>query len=175
MGGIPTPAATGSKEFDGSAVLRGRRVPWSGFMWLPRVFSFMHSELQWSHLHGANVPTLVGFPARNVAGRGAPAILLLLLLLQFNTSILHLSTCTRVTWLLGSSTRVFWGFECTVPVLLKVAPASILLLLLHSSSILLLHLRSCPVSNAQPVCSATRVHLANRLVYLGQLWSTALV
>ena len=71
MGGIPTPAATGRKEFDGSAVLCGRRVPWSGFMWLPRVFSFMHSELQWSHLHGANVPTLVGFPVRNVAGRAA--------------------------------------------------------------------------------------------------------
>ena len=37
-------------------------------MWLVRAFSCMQSEMQWSHLHGVNDPTLPGFPLRNVAG-----------------------------------------------------------------------------------------------------------
>ena len=69
-------------------------------MWLPRVFSFMHSELQWSHLHGANVPTLVGFPLRNVAGRAVQ---------HFHSAPAQLPT--KSTMLVYWVTRlVFWGY-----------------------------------------------------------------
>ena len=71
-------------------------------MWLVRAFSCMHSELQWSHLHGVNVPTLLGFPLRNVAGAvGCNAASALL---QFSTSTapaqLHrvYQRCPGSTW-----------------------------------------------------------------------------